>query len=75
MKCVFKTATLAVIGGNNEFNDLYKHLMTDKNYPPHTARNAIARRIAALTLGVLKSGEKFKSYGERRNVDNKKIIS
>ena len=37
--------------------------------------DAIARRIAALTLGVLKSGEKFKSYGERRNVDNKKIIS
>ena len=55
MKCVFKTAALAVIGGNNEFNELYEHLMTEKNYPPHTARNAVSRRISSLTLGVLKS--------------------
>ena len=75
MKCVFKTATLAVIGGNNEFNDLYEHLMTKKNYPAHTARNAVARRIATLTLGVLKSGEKFKPYRERKNVNNKQTTS
>ena len=75
MKCVFKTATLAVIGVNNEFHDLYEHLITDKNYPPHTSRNAVSRRIAALTLGVLKSGKKFKPYRERKNVDSKKTTS
>lgn len=74
MKCVFKTAALAVIGGDNEFNDLYEHLMTDRNYPPHTARNAVSRRIAAITLGVLKTKENFKSYREK-NVDNKKTVS
>ena len=76
MKCVFKTAALAIIGGNNEFNDLYEHLMTEKNYPPYTARNAVARRISTLTLGVLKSGKNFKTYKERKKgVDNKKTAT
>ncbi len=30
------------------------------------------RRIAALTLGVFKSGKKYKPYGERKNVNNNK---
>ena len=75
MKCVFRTAAFAAIGGNNEFNDLYEHLITDKNYPAHTARNAVSRRIATLALGVLKSGKKFKPYKERKNVDNKQTTS
>ena len=74
MKCVFKTAALAVIGGNNEFNELYEHLMTEKNYPPHTARNAVSRRISSVTLGVLKSCENFKPW-EKKNVDNKTTAS
>ena len=75
MKCVFKTAAMTVIGGNNEFNDLYEHLITDKNYPSYKARNAVSRRISALALGVLKSKKKYKPYRERKNVNDKQTIS
>ncbi len=59
---------MTVIGGKNEFNDWYEQLITERNYPPHKARNAISRRIAALALGVLKSEEKFKPYRKYKNV-------
>ena len=39
------------------------------------ARNAVSRRIATLTLGVLKSGGKFKPCRERKDVNNKKTVS
>ncbi len=75
MKCVFKVAALTVIGGKNEFNDWYEQLITERNYPPHKARNAISRRIAALALGVLKSEEKFKPYRKYKNVKYIKTAS
>jgi transposase len=31
MKCVFKTGTVAVIGGNNQFADYYNYLLKNKN--------------------------------------------
>ena len=72
MKGVFKTATLAVIRGNNEFNDYYNKLMTEKNYPAYKARSAVAKRIASICLGVLKTGKKYKPYKERKtDIDNK----
>lgn len=58
MKCVFKTAAMAAISGNNMFKEYYDILL-ERGMPDHTARNAVARRIAAITLGVMKSGKKF----------------
>ena len=75
MKCVFKTAALAAIGGANEFNELYEVLVHEKEYPKHKAKNAIARRIATISLGILKSGKKYKNYKERENVINKQTAS
>ena len=75
MKCVFKTAAMAVIGGQNEFNDFYEYLVCEKNFPSHKARNAVSRRIAALALGVMKSNQGYKPYRERKNVDNKKTTT
>jgi transposase len=71
MKSVFKMAALAAIGGNNQFNDLYEYLIKEKNYPDYKARHAVARRIATLVLGVLKSGRKFEPYRKRKYVDKK----
>ena len=73
MKTVFKTATLAALRGNNEFNDLYKKLMTEKNYPPYKARSAVAKRIATICLGVLKTEKRYKPYKERKKDVDKKI--
>lgn len=62
LKGVFKTAALACLRGsenNKILNDYYVHLIEKKNYCEHDARHALARRIAALTLGVMKSNKKF----------------
>ncbi len=75
MKDVFKTAAMAAIGGNNQFNDLYEYLIKEKNYPDYKARHAVARRIATLVLGILKSGKTFEPYRKRKNVDINKTAT
>jgi transposase len=61
MKDVFKyaavNATLHHV--NTSFKQYYDYLIREKNYPAHNARNAVARRVAILTWGVLKSGKPF----------------
>jgi transposase len=58
MKCVMKTAAMAAISGDNGLSRYYKELVSN-GYPEYTARNVIARRIAVMTLGVMKSGTKY----------------
>lgn len=67
MKTVFKTAALAVIDGSNPLNDYYQHLLKEKNYAEHDARNATARKIAAITYGVMKSDKKYIPYNRKIN--------
>ena len=59
LKCVFKTGALAVSreGSKNPLKDYFDYLIREKGYPEHVARHALARRIAVLTFGVLKSGK------------------
>ncbi len=61
LKEVFKTAAMASIqeNCNNPMRDYYLYLLQEKKYAEHDARSAVARRIAILTLGVLKSGKNF----------------
>ena len=68
MKSIFKTAALVAIGGNNQFNDYYNYLITEKNYTDYNARNATARRIATIAYGVLKSGKKYDPFWRKNNV-------
>ncbi len=58
MKCVFKTAAMAAISGDNKFRQHYDELVSS-GMPEYSARNAIARRIAVTVLGVMKSGQKY----------------
>jgi len=56
LKTVFKTAALVCARRDDgPLRDYYETLMKEKNYPEHQARHALARRIATLTLGVMKS--------------------
>lgn len=59
LKAVYKTGVMAAIGGNNEINDYYEYLLQEKGYPEHNARHKACRRLAALSLGVFKSGKKY----------------
>ena len=65
MKNVYKTGVNAAIRGNNPINDYYQYLVKEKGEPPYNARHKACRRLAALSLGVFKSGEKYQPY--RRN--------
>lgn len=60
LKSVYKTGVITAIGGNNPINDYYEYLVREKKYPDYQARHKAARRLAILSLGVFKSGEKYK---------------
>lgn len=75
LKSVYKSGVLAAIGGNNPINDYYEYLIQEKNYPEHNARNKACRRLAILSLGVLRSGKKYQPYRRDRVKGNKEIPS
>jgi transposase len=58
LKAVYKTAALAAIGGKNPFAEHYKSLC-DRGVAKHNARHAIARCIAHVTYGIMKSGKAY----------------
>lgn len=70
LKSVYKTGAVTAIGGNNAINDYYEYLIREKKYPDYQARHKAARRLAILSWGVFKSGEKYKPF--RRNHVNEK---
>lgn len=61
LKSVFKTAALSIIKttSQNPFKDYYEFLLKEKRYADHQARHALARRIAVVALGVMKSGKPY----------------
>jgi transposase len=65
LKGVYKTAALSAINGDNEMRRYYDHLMNERGKPERDARNAVARRIAQISLGVLRSGKPYRPR-ERR---------
>ena len=66
LKSVYKTAALvAITMSNNPIKDYYEYLLT-KGIEIHNARNAVARHTAAITYGMLKSGEKYQPYKWRK---------
>ena len=70
MKSVFKIAALAANSGTNEFSEHYNYLISEKNHVDYIARHSVARRIATIVLGILKSGKKYQPFRERKkNVD------
>lgn len=71
LKEVFKWAALnaTMSHTNTSFKRYYEYLIQEKRYPAHNARNAVARRVAILTWGVMKSGKPFQSKPEWRPRD------
>lgn len=56
LKCVFKMAAHSAIKGQNALSALYKHLR-DKGISDFNARNAVARKIAVLTLTLWRNNQ------------------
>ena len=61
LKGVFQNAALNAITDQKcpAMREYLHHLINEKKYSDSSAKNAVARRLAALSLGVLKSGQKF----------------
>jgi len=58
LKTVFKTAALVCSRvDDGPLKEYFEFLMKEKNYPEYQARHALARRIATLAIGVMKSGK------------------
>ena len=69
LKGVYKSAAVRVASTENPLREYYEYLLNEKKLPEYNAKNALARYIAKISLGIIKSGEKYKPYKWR---DNKK---
>ncbi len=61
LKCVFKMAAHSAIKGDNALRELYTHLR-DRGLSDYSARNAVARKIAALSLALWKNKQLFDEH-------------
>jgi hypothetical protein len=61
LKSVYKIAALAAIGGDNPLREYYEYLI-NKGISQHNARHAIARYIARISYGILKSEKEYQPY-------------
>ena len=61
LKSVYKTAALAAINGKNPVHEYYDHLLSN-GVAEHNARHAVARYIARISYGILKSGTHYEPY-------------
>lgn len=70
-KSVFKTAAIACIGLGGEGNVFrrYYERLKKRGIAEYNARHAVARRIAVVTLGILKTGFAFEDRWEKKEVE------
>jgi transposase len=68
LKSVYKTAALAAINGKNPIREYYDHLLA-QGVAEHNARHTVARYIARVSLGMLKTGTRYEPYRWRNNQD------
>ena len=61
LKSVYKTAAIVAIQGNNPMREYYEHLLK-QGVAEHNARHGVARYIARITYGMLKSGTRYEPY-------------
>lgn len=61
LKSVYKTAALAALRGVNPIRDYYDHLVS-RGVAERNAQNAVARHIARISNGMLKSGTHYEPY-------------
>lgn len=69
LKGVFQNAALNALNDKKTpaMRDYYNYLLTEKKHPDWVAKNAVARRLAILSLGILKAGKKF---DPKRRIEN-----
>jgi transposase len=62
LKSVYVSAAVRVASTENPLREYYDYLLKEKKLAEYNAKNALARYIAKISLGIIKSGEKYKPY-------------
>ena len=62
LKSVYVSAAVRVASTENPLREYYEYLLKEKKLAEYNAKNALARYIAKISLGIIKSGEKYKPY-------------
>lgn len=73
LKSVYVSAAVRVGSTENPLREYYDYLLNEKKLPEYNAKNALARYIAKISLGIIKSGEKYKPYRWRENKREKEV--
>ncbi len=71
LKGVYMSAAVRVASTENPMREYYEYLLNEKKLPVYNAKNALARYIAKISLGIIKSGEKYKPYKWREGKKEK----
>ena len=71
LKAVYVSAAVRVASTENPLRQYYEYLLNEKKLPVYNAKNALARYIAKISLGIIKSGEKYKPYKWRESKKGK----
>lgn len=74
LKAVYKGAAMAAISGSNPIREYYDSLL-DHGVAEHNARHAVARYIAAVTWGILKTGTRYQPYRWRTHTVDNRVAS
>ena len=70
LKCVFKMATQAALGGKNDIREYYEYLLV-KGYTEKDARNTITRYLATSVYAVMKNKTEYEPYHWRKKLENR----
>ena len=65
LKAVYKLAAMSAISSKNNPIRAYYDSLLAKGVAEHNARNAVARYIARVTYGMLKTGKRYQPYQHR----------
>ena len=73
LKGVYVSAAVRIASTENPLREYYEYLLNEKKLPVYNAKNALARYIARISLGIIKSGEKYKPYKWREGNKEKEV--
>jgi hypothetical protein len=73
LKGVYVSAAVRAASTENPLREYYEYLLNEKKLPVYNAKNALARYIARISLGIIKSGEKYKPYKWREGNKEKEV--
>ena len=71
LKSVYVSAAVRAASTANPLREYYEYLLNEKKLPVYNAKNALARYIAKVSLGIIKSGERYKPYKWREGKKKK----